>query len=277
MSSDLGERRSFQCTGSTLLRLITLAMYLGSKHVWLPRDARQIPGVDVDEVFAPTSSFAARRVILSVAAQRDYEIHQVDIKTAFLNGDLEEEVYVTQPPGFENGDPHVVCKLNKALYGLKQSPRAWHKRLDAEMSALGFVACDAGVYVRKKAGEKPLFSLVYVDDLLIICKDLLVEWFKELLKSKFTIHDPGEVKDFLGCQVRRNRQDRQVSIRCIPKIEALLEKLSVSNGGRVVDTPMHKGFVPTQMPYVEDERDGSGAGVPLDPGHRYCELIGSVL
>jgi transposase InsO family protein len=64
---------------------------------------RQIPGVDVDEVFAPTSSFAARRVILSVAAQRDYEIHQVDIKTAFLNGDLEEEVYVTQPPGFENG------------------------------------------------------------------------------------------------------------------------------------------------------------------------------
>jgi transposase InsO family protein len=241
---------------------------------------RQIPGVDVDEVFAPTSSFAARRVILSVAAQRDYEIHQVDIKTAFLNGDLEEEVYVTQPPGFENGDPRVVCKLNKALYGLKQSPRAWHKRLDAEMSALGFVACksDAGVYVRKKAGEKPLFILVYVDDLLIICKDLsLVEWFKELLKSKFTIHDLGEVKDFLGCQVRRNRQDRQVSISCIPKIEALLEKFGVSDGGRVVDTPMHKGFVPTQMPYVEDERDGSGAGVPLDPGHRYCELIGSLL
>ena len=85
---------------------------------------RQIPGVDVDEVFAPTSSFAARRVILSVAAQRDYEIHQVDIKTAFLNGDLEEEVYVTQPPGFENGDSRIVCKLNKALYGLKQSPRA---------------------------------------------------------------------------------------------------------------------------------------------------------
>jgi hypothetical protein len=241
---------------------------------------RQIPGVDVDEVFAPTSSFAARRVILSVAAQRDYEIHQVDIKTAFLNGDLEEEVYVTQPPGFENGDPRIVCKLNKALYGLKQSPRAWHKKLDAEMGALGFVACksDAGVYVRKREGEKPLFILVYVDDLLIICKDLsLVEWFKELLKSKFTIHDLGEVKDFLGCQVRRNRQDRQISISCIPKIESLLEKFGVSDSGRVVDTPMHKGFVPTRMPFSEDERDGSGAGVPLDPGHRYCELIGSLL
>jgi hypothetical protein len=88
------------------------------------------------------------------------------------------------------------------------------------MSALGFVACksDAGVYVRKKAGEKPLFILVYVDDLLIICKDLsLVEWFKELLKSKFTIHDLGEVKDFLGCQVRRKRQDRQVSSVASPR------------------------------------------------------------
>jgi hypothetical protein len=173
-----------------------------------------------------------------------------------------------------------VCKLNKALYGLKQAPRAWHKKLDAEMGALGFVACksDAGVYVRKREGEKPLFILVYVDDLLIICKDLsLVEWFKELLKSNFTIHDLGEVKDFLGCQVRRNRQDRQISISCIPKIEALLEKFGVSDSGRVVDTPMHKGFVPTRMPFSEDEHDGSGAGVPLDPGHRYCELIGSLL
>ncbi len=88
---------------------------------------------------------------MSVAAAKDYEVHQVDIKTAFLNGDLEEEMYVTQPRGFENGDPRVVCKLNKALCGLKQPPRAWHKKLDAEMSTLGFEACksDAGVYVRK--------------------------------------------------------------------------------------------------------------------------------
>jgi hypothetical protein len=123
---------------------------------------REIPGIDVDEVLAPTRSFGARRALLSVAAVRDYEIHQVDIKTAFLNGDLEEEVYVTQPPGFENGDPRVVCRLNKALYGLKQSPRAWHKKLDTEMGALGFVTCksDAGVYVRKRPGEEPMYVLV---------------------------------------------------------------------------------------------------------------------
>ena len=78
---------------------------------------RQVQVIDVDEVFAPTSSFGARRVFLCKAAQEDLEVHQVDIKTAFLNGELEEEVYVTQPPGFANGGTQV-CRLKKALYGL---------------------------------------------------------------------------------------------------------------------------------------------------------------
>ena len=240
---------------------------------------RQIPGIDVDEVFAPTSSFGARRALLSVAAAKDYEIHQVDIKTAFLNGDLEEEVYVTQPPGFENGDSRIVCRLNKALYGLKQSPRAWHKKLDMEMTKLGFEACksDAGVYVRKQAGNPPLYVLVYVDDLLVICPEMnLVEWFKQLLRDRFNIHDLGEVKDFLGCQVRRNRENHQLSISCIPKIDALVEKFGVSSG-RVVDTPMQKDFCPTQLPSIGEGREAVGAGSPLEPGHRYCELVGSLL
>ncbi len=172
---------------------------------------------------------------MSVAAAKDFEVLQVDIKTAFLNSDLEEEVFVTQPTGFENGDPRVVCKLNKAL--------------------LGFEACksDAGVYVRKREGEESMYILVYVDDLLIICKDLnRVEWFKQLLRAKFNIHDLGEVKDFMGCQVRRNRENKQLSISCIPKIDALLEKFSVSEGGRVVDTPMQKDFCPTQLSSVEE-------------------------
>ncbi len=75
----------------------------------------------------------------------------MDIKTAFLNGELEEDVYVTQPPGFEKGESRVMCKLKKALYGLKHPPRAWHKRLDTELTLLGFKACesDAGVYVKR--------------------------------------------------------------------------------------------------------------------------------
>jgi hypothetical protein len=81
---------------------------------------RQIPGVDVMEVFAPTSTYGSRRALLAIAAKEGFEIHQVDVKTAFLNGELEEEVYVTQAPGFENGDHNTVCRLRKALYGLKQ-------------------------------------------------------------------------------------------------------------------------------------------------------------
>jgi hypothetical protein len=123
-----------------------------------------------------------------------------------------------------------------------------------------------------------MYILVYVDDLLIICKDLnRVDWFKQLLRAKFNIHDLGEVKDFLGCQVLRNRGNRQLSISCIPKIDALLEKFSVSEGGRVVDTPMQKDFCPTQMSSVEEGREALGAGTPLAPGNRYCELIGSLL
>jgi Reverse transcriptase (RNA-dependent DNA polymerase) len=102
---------------------------------------RQIPRVDVDEVFAPTSSFGARRAILYKAAREDLEVHQLDIKTAFLNGDLEEEVYVTQLPGFHNGDDGLVYRLNKALYGLKQAPRAWHKTLSASLRKFGFHPC----------------------------------------------------------------------------------------------------------------------------------------
>jgi hypothetical protein len=241
---------------------------------------RQIPGIDVDEVFAPTSSFGARRALLSVAAAKDYEIHQVDIKTAFLNGDLEEDVYVTQPPGFENGDDRVVCKLRKALYGLKQSPRAWHKRLDTELTQMGFKACksDAGVYVRQRKGEEPMFVLVYVDDLLIVSKDLtLIVNFKALLQTKFSIHDMGEVKDFLGCQISRDRKRRVLYISCIPKIEALLDKFGVSESGRVIETPMQKDFCPTARPADPEGEERSGAGVPLEPSNRYCELVGSLL
>lgn len=126
----------------------------------------------MDEVFAPTSSFGARRAPLTVAVARDFEVHQMDIKTAFLNGELEEEVYDTHPPGFDNGDPRVVCGLKKALYlyGLKQAPRAWHKTLSDKLRNMGYEVCksDAGVYVRTDENNETSYMLVYVDDLLIV-------------------------------------------------------------------------------------------------------------
>ena len=242
---------------------------------------RQIPGIDVGEVFAPTSSFGARRAILAVGAALDFEVHQVDIKTAFLNGDLEEEVYVSQPPGYENGNPRVVCRLRKALYGLKQAPRAWHKTLDVKLQSMGYFPCksDAGVYVKTSASGEKSYFLVYVDDLLIMSKGLdSINWAKEELKASFSVHDLGEVRDFLGCQIRRDRPNHLLYMSCSPKIEALAEKFGVTTeGGRVIDTPMHKEFCHTREPFVVQPEEVVGSGTVLPDGHRYSELVGSLL
>lgn len=238
---------------------------------------RQIDGIDVNEVFAPTSSFGARRVLLSKAAQEDLEIHQVDIKTAFLNGELEDEVYVTQPPGFHNGG-NQVCRLHKALYGLKQAPRAWYKKLDATLAKHGFKACmsDAGIYVSDKPGEAPMYLVLFVDDMLLICKELdRVKAFKEAIKGEFAIHDLGEVNDFLGCQIVRDRGQKKLYMSSALKIDALVESFGMDGETRKIETPMSKSFVPTGQSVQHNIEEG--AGVALEPGHRYCELIGSLL
>ena len=241
---------------------------------------RQIPGVDVDEVFAPTSSYGSRRTLLATAAAKNMEIHQVDIKTAFLNGELEEEVYVTQPPGFENGNPSIVCRLHKALYGLKQAPRAWHKTLNEKLLSMRYEVCksDAGVYIKRHNDGELSYMLVYVDDLLIVAMGAEeIEWVKRELLASFKIHDLGEVKDFLGCQIQRDRENMCLSLSCIPKIDALCEKFGVSAESRPVDTPMSKDFVMSGVPQMTVGDSSFGSGTPLLPGHRYCELVGSLL
>ena len=91
---------------------------------------KQQHGIDYNEVFAPVSKYATFRAVMAAVASNDLEMLQIDIKTAFLNGTLEEEIYICQPPGYENGDRKLACHLHKALYGLKQAPRAWHQCLN---------------------------------------------------------------------------------------------------------------------------------------------------
>lgn len=106
---------------------------------------RQKEGVHFNEVFAPVSKYSTLRALLAVAAVEDLEVHQLDIKTAFLNGILEEEVYIEQPAGYKEGGPDLGCHLHKALYGLKQAPRAWHIRLTEELTEMGFVTSAADI------------------------------------------------------------------------------------------------------------------------------------
>ncbi len=136
------------------------------------RDFTQTFGVDYNETFAPVAKFVSIRYILALVAIEDMEIHQMDVKTAFLNGDLEEEIYMEQPKGFTQEGEHLVCKLHKSLYGLKQSPRAWNQKLDAFLKNIEFVRSDAdfSVYVVQVEDVK-FFIVVYVDDLILVCNN----------------------------------------------------------------------------------------------------------
>jgi histone deacetylase 1/2 len=132
---------------------------------------RQVEGIDYEETYAPVSRHTTLRTFLSVAARRRWKVHQVDIKTAFLYGDIDTEVYMMQPPGFVDGT-NLVCLLKKCLYGLKQAPKRWYEKLMESLVKLGFepVAADRSFWVRK--GDTGMVYLTsVVDDMLIACED----------------------------------------------------------------------------------------------------------
>jgi hypothetical protein len=184
---------------------------------------------------------------------------------------------VSQPPGFCNGG-NQVCRQNKALDGLKQAPRAWYQKLDATLAKHGYKPCmsDAGIYISERPGEAPMFLVLFVDDILLICKEIdRVLACKEAIASEFALHDLGEVEDFLGCQVVRDRPNRRLYMSSTMKIDALVESFDLDGETRKVETPMSKSFIPTAQSVQQNVEEG--VGIPLEPGHRYCELVGSLL
>lgn len=161
-------------------------------------------GIDFEEVFAPVARMETVRLILAISAKLNWCVHHLDVKAAFLNGILKEDVYVVQPPGYEvKGSENKVYKLIKALYGLKQAPRTWNRCLDETLKALGFYRCqrEAAVYLRTHSSNKLVVG-VYVDDMIVAGSDLQeVERFKEEMKSKFEMTDLGKLSYYLGIEV----------------------------------------------------------------------------
>ncbi|KAL0345452.1 UNVERIFIED_CONTAM: Retrovirus-related Pol polyprotein from transposon TNT 1-94 [Sesamum radiatum] len=131
---------------------------------------KQIHGIDYDETFSPVAMLKSIRILLAIASYFDYEIWQMDVKTAFLNGYLEEEVYMTQPEGFvDPRSPKKVCKLQRSIYGLKQASRSWNLRFDEAIKEFGFLKNPEEACVYKKlSGSNIVFLVLYVDDILII-------------------------------------------------------------------------------------------------------------
>lgn len=166
----------------------------------------QRQGVDFDEVFAPVARMETVRLLTSLAAQDGWEVHHMDVKSAFLNGELVEEVYVSQPPGFEiEGQEHKVLKLNKALYGLRQAPRAWNAKLDKSLVGLGFERSPLEHAVYKKVnGTSVLLVGVYVDDLIITGSNKVdITEFKTQMKRLFSMSDLGLLSYYLGIEVQQ--------------------------------------------------------------------------
>jgi len=150
----------------------------GNVHIYKARlvakGFRQVQGVDYEETFSPVVMLKSIRIILAIAAYFDYEIWQMDVKTAFLNGNLAEDVYMMQPEGFvDPKNAGKVCKLRKAMYGLKQASRSWNIRFDEVVQGFGFTKIESESCVYKKvSGSSLVFLVLYVDDILLIGNDI---------------------------------------------------------------------------------------------------------
>ena len=158
-------------------------------------------GIDYDEVFAHVARIETIRLVIALAASYGWEIHHLDVKTAFLHGELKEEVYVSQPERFEiKGKEDKVHKLNKALYGLRQAPRAWNIKLNRILQEFGFTRCSKEPSLYKREDKKGVLMVcVYVDDLHVTGSSLAstVE-FKQEMASKFEMSDLGRLTYYLG-------------------------------------------------------------------------------
>src|SRR5713226_8225588 len=157
------------------------------KARFVVRGFSQKEGIDYEETFAPVARYTSIISVLALAAVMKWKIHQMDVKTAFLNGVVEEEVYVEQPLGFETHDREShVCRLKKSMYGLKQEPNTWYKIIDSFLSSLGFTKSkgDSNLYYKVEDGN-PVMLLLYVDDLFVTGMDWLITDMKIKLIIEF--------------------------------------------------------------------------------------------
>lgn len=234
------------------------------------RGFTQERGVDYTETFAPTVRIAAIRLLLALAAHHDWEVEQMDVKTAFLEAHLEETIYMRQPEGYREVDQHgteLVCVLQRALYGLKQAPRNWNATITQWLVEYGFKqsAVDPGVFVHTGAGGVGVYVLVlYVDDnLLMGPAGDFIPAFKKAFKERFEIQDLGPVAWMLGMTVERDRTSRTISLGQQQYVLDMLERFNMLEC-KPVTTPMVLGA-------LSNEEAGAGAGeVP------YASLVGSL-
>jgi Reverse transcriptase (RNA-dependent DNA polymerase) len=213
----------------------------------------QTYGIDYEETFSPVAKLDTVRVILSLAANFDWPLHQFDVKNAFLHGDLKEDIYMDMPPGYTNRESKPrVCKLKKALYGLKQSPRAWFGRFCMAMKSYDYQQGDSDhTMFFKRTGGKIAILIIYVDDMIITGNDRVeIEKLEEKLNKEFEMKNLGGLKYFLGIEVSRNKTGITLSQRqyildfltevgmldCMPADTPMVQNLKFSNNHNQIPT-----------------------------------------
>ncbi|GJT09653.1 putative RNA-directed DNA polymerase, partial [Tanacetum coccineum] len=234
----------------------------------------QTYGIDYEETFSPVADIRAIRILIAIAAYYDYEIWQMDVKTAFLNGRLDEDIYMEQPEGYVDPKfPNGVCKLQRAIYGLKQASRQWNKRFDEEIKRFGFIQNrDEPCVYRKASGSDVVFLILYVDDILIMGNNIpKLKEVKDYLGKCFSVKDLGEAAYILGIKIYRDRSLRLIGLNQSAYIDKILKKFNMQNS--------KKGFIPMEVKHdlsnemcaSSDEEKAYMKRVP------YASAVGSIM
>ena len=220
---------------------------------------------DYDETFCPVVRLESFRTLVALSVQNGLKLHQVDVTTAFLNGELEEEVYMKQPPGFiAPGQKNLVCKLKKSIYGLKQSPRCWNSALQTQLKKMGFLQTASDPCIYRDSGGEAFFIGVYVNDIILVGKSKTrMKEVKVALAKKLDIKDMGKLHYFLGLKVVQDEESGDIWIGQPAYTENLLKKFGMDTS-KQVSTP-----VDTSTKFAEDEQS-------VDQ-QRYQSAIGSLL
>ncbi|GJV08610.1 putative ribonuclease H-like domain-containing protein [Tanacetum coccineum] len=226
----------------------------------------QEEGIDYDEVFAPVARIEAIRMFLAYASYMGFMVYQMDVKSAFLYGQIEEEVYVCQPPGFEDPDhPDKVYKVVKALYGLHQAPRAWYDTLANYLLCNGFQRgkIDQTLFIKRQKGHILLVQ-IYVDDIIFgSTKKELCDEFEKLMKDKFQMSSMGELTFFLGLQIQQKKKG--IFISQDKYVNEILRKYNYT------DVKSASTLTDLEKPLVQD-----GDAADVDE-HLYRSMIGSLM
>lgn len=215
LKSDGKERRLVRCKWVFKKKVEPMIKTESSfKLAWWLEASHKQEGEDFNEVFAPAVKHTSIRILLVVVNQFNWELQQLDVKTAFLNGDLEETIFMDQPKGYvKDGEEGKVCLLKKSLYGLKQSPRQWNRKFDEQMRKIGFVRSlfDDRIYIKKKGSTPVAYMLLYVDDMLLPGPSMAeIPKVKTDLMSSFEMKDLGEARKIMGIDIQRDRGSKKL-------------------------------------------------------------------